>query len=110
VDALVQLRVRRHRGHVVAFAWTDQAQKLPKRLVFYEWISERDVRMDPIRVAASATTTVYIPSFLEITQDAVGITFRNAGGPGDLPYAQIRLLGKYKENLSVIRYEGPPMR
>lgn len=109
MDWLKWLRARRHRGHVVAFAWTDQAQKPPKRLIFYEWISERDVWMDPIRVAASATATVYIPSFLEIAQDAVRITFRNAGGPSDLPDTQIGLLGQRKKNLSVARYEGPPM-
>jgi hypothetical protein len=109
MDLFAGMRISQHRGHVVAFAGTNQAQKLPKRLVLDEWISERDVRMDPIDVAASAPATVHISSSLEITQDAVGITLRNAGGRGDLPYPKIRLLSDRKENLGVVRYEGPPM-
>jgi hypothetical protein len=101
--------VSQHRGHVIAFAGTNKAQKLPNRLFLNEWIAERNVRMDAIDVAASATATVHVSRLLEITQDAVRITLSNAGGTGDFPYAEIRILGDRKENLSVVRYEGPPM-
>jgi len=68
-----------------------QPQQFPERSIFHDWITERQVRIDPIAVATSATATTHIPRLLEVAQELVRVALGDIHSLGDLPHPHKRV-------------------
>jgi hypothetical protein len=87
-----------------------QQQQSAYRLLFHDWIAERQLSIHSIPVAAPATNTVDEPRLLQIAQDLIRIALGDLRSFCNLLDAQIRVCGKSKKHVCVMGDERPRSR
>jgi predicted ATPase/class 3 adenylate cyclase len=94
----------------VAVRANDQSQQLPKRPFFHHRITERQVRIESIVVAAAVANAPHVPGLLQIAQQAVRIALGDLGSLCDLLHPRVWIAGDREQDLGVIGDERPSLR
>jgi hypothetical protein len=75
--------------------------------VILERVSEGEVRVDLVAVAAADTFTTDVARVLQLGDDALGGALGDADALGDLSQEHIGVLGDAQQDVRVIREERP---
>lgn len=82
-------------------------KKVTQCLYLHDRITDRQFGIDPVQVAAAVASALDVTLRLQVVEHSVSMALRDTGSRRNLPYPRVRVLSERKQNLAMVREEGP---
>ena len=94
---------------MAGFLRCQEADQVADCAVAVLWVSKRQLVVDFVVAPASAASFRQVAGLLELVDDLRGGAFGDADGDGDVPEADVGIVGDAGEHVSVVRDEPEVM-